>query len=267
MALIAIVAVVVFQILNNNAKEGDVTINKDFSHVEIESENADIMIMPSEGDEATIELSNNGSKRYELDVEVKKKTLEIVAERKGFSWLSFNFFSKKPVVIVGLPKKDYGTIKAESDNGTINVTGVNVQNLDLVTDNGELMIKDSESQEVLAESDNGNISLKKIASRDISVKIDNGNTVIEDSTGRISAESSNGTLTVITDNIEQPMDLETDNGQILVKTKGSSDNVRFEVKTDNGSVNIYGRSTTDKVIGDGNIVIKLASDNGSIIVE
>lgn len=265
-ALIAIIAVIVFQIFKNG-KEEDVTIDKGFSHVEVESDNADIMIMPIKDEEASVELNNNNDNRYKVDVKVKDDTLEIVVERKGFRWFSFNFFSKKPVVVVGLPKKDYGTIEAETGNGTINVTRMNVEELVSYTDNGEIMLEEIESEKVVAESDNGDIVLKDIASQSILVEIDNGDAVIEDSTGKIVGESSNGMLTVITDKLEQPMDLETDNGRILVKTKGKSENVRFDVKTDNGSVNIYGQSTTDKKIGNGDIVIKLVSDNGSITVE
>lgn len=265
-ALIAIIAVIVFQVLNNG-KEGDVTIDKDFSHVEVESDNADIIILPIEADQASIELDRNDNNRYKLDVRVKEETLEIRVERKGFKWLSFSFFSKKPVVMVGLPKKDYGTIIAEADNGTINVNQTSVRKLTTGTDNGDVMIDEIDSKEVLAESDNGHIILKNITSQEISVEIDNGDTVIEDSTGRITAESSNGMLTVITDKIEQPMDLVTDNGEILVRTEGKSDNVRFEAKTDNGKINIYGQSITDTANGNGDIVVKLVSDNGGITVE
>ncbi|MDN4495090.1 DUF4097 family beta strand repeat-containing protein [Ureibacillus aquaedulcis] len=265
-ALMAIIAVVVFQIMKNG-KEEDITIDKDFSRVEVESDNADILLLPIQKDEATVELDNNDNNRYKLDVEVKDETLEIVVERKGFRWFSFNFFSKKPAVLVGLPKKDYDTIKAETDNGTINVTQINAAELVSDTDNGEILLEEVESQKVIAKSDNGKIILKDIASQDIDVEIDNGDAVIEDSTGRITGESSNGMLTVITDNIEQPMDLETDNGQILVKTTNKSENIRFDVKTDNGSVNIYGQSIPEQAIGKGNIVIKLVSDNGSITVE
>ncbi|WP_052130030.1 DUF4097 family beta strand repeat-containing protein [Ureibacillus sinduriensis] len=265
-ALIAIIAVIVFQVLNNG-EEGDVTIDKDFSHVEVESDNADIMIMPIEDDQASIELDRNDNNRYKLDVEVKDETLEIRVERKGFKWLSFGFFSKKPVVMVGLPKKDYGTIIAETDNGTINVNQTSVRELMTYTDNGDVMIEGTDSKEVLAESDNGNITIKNISSQDIFVEIDNGDTVIEDSKGRIEAESSNGMLTVITDKIEQPMELVTDNGEILVETEDKSDNVRFEVKTDNGKINIYGQTITDAVNGKGEIAVKLVSDNGSITVE
>lgn len=265
-ALIAIIAVIVFQVLNNG-KDGDVTIDKDFSHVEVESDNADIMIMPIEADQASIELEGNTNNRYKLDVRVKEETLEIRVERKGFKWLSFSFFSKKPVVMIGLPKRDYGTIIAETDNGTIIVNQTSVRELMTVTDNGDVLIDEIDSKEVFAESDNGHITLKNITSQDIFVEIDNGDTVIEDSTGRITAESSNGMLTVITDKIEQPMDLVTDNGEILVRTEGKSDNVRFEAKTDNGKINIYGQSITDTVNGNGDIVVKLVSDNGGITVE
>lgn len=246
-ALIAIIAVIVFQFLRNG-KDEDVTIDKDFSNVEVESENADILFVPSENNEAFIELENNENNRYKLDVKVEGKTLEIDVKRKGFSWISFDFFSKSPKVTVGLPDKEYGTIKAETDNGTIDASKIIAKELEADTDNGEIFVKEVETQKIIVESDNGDV-------------------VLEDNLGEIYGKSNNGNVTVITDTIEHPMDLETDNGQIQLQTKEKAKNVQFNVKIDNGSVKIYGQSTSEQVIGNGNIEIKLATDNGNITVE
>ncbi|QCR33818.1 DUF4097 family beta strand repeat-containing protein [Lysinibacillus sp. SGAir0095] len=246
-ALVAIIAVIVFQLLTNG-KEEDITIDKDFSNVEVESDNAEVRLMPIEGDEALIELDNNENNRYKLDVKVKGNTLEIDVERKGIRWFSFNFFSKSPLVTVGLPKNEYGEIKVESDNGTI-------------------LVSQLQLNELVADADNGEIIIKEVESKEMNVDTDNGDVVIEDSVGAIYGQSNNGKVTVITDSLDEPMDLETDNGQILVKTKGKSKNVQFDVKTDNGNIDIYGVSTTEKVIGSGDIIIKLKSDNGNITVE
>lgn len=246
-AIIAIIAVIVLQIFRNG-KEENVATAKDFASVEVESENSDIIIMPIKGDEATIELENNKKNRFTLDVNVKGKTLEIDVRRRGFGWLSFDFFSKSPVVKIGLPNKEYGTINAETDNGTIDASQLNVKELAAETDNGEIVIKEVKSQKTAVESDNGDI-------------------IIEDSLGAIDGKSNNGNVTVMTEMIKQPMHLETDNGQIHLQTKDEAKNVQFNVKTDNGRVNIYGKSTTEKVIGNGGIEINLTSDNGNITVE
>ena len=246
-ALIAIIAVIVFNLISKG-KEEDITIDKDFSNVEIESDNAEVRLMTIDGNEALIELDNNDNNRYTLDVKVKGKTLEIDVERKGFRWFSFDFFSKSPIVSVGLPKNEYGTIKVETDNGTINVSQIELNELLADTDNGEIIIKEVESQKIAVETDNGDV-------------------IIEDSSGVINGKTNNGDVTVLNDSITQPMDLETDNGKILVKTEGESKNIQYNVKTDNGKVNIYGQSTTDKVIGEGKIIVQLESDNGNITVE
>ena len=246
-ALIAIIAVIVFNLFRNG-KEEDLTIDKDFSNVEIESDNAEVRLKTIEGNKAAIELENNKNNRYKVDVKVKGKTLEIDVKRKGFRWFSFDFFSKSPIVTVGLPKNEYGTIKVETDNGKINVSQI-------------------ELKELLADTDNGEIVIKEVESEKIAVETDNGDVLIEDSSGVINGKTNNGDVTLIHDSIDQSMDLETDNGEIIVKTKGKSKNVQFNVKTDNGKVNIYGQSTTDKVIGEGKIVVQLESDNGNITVE
>ncbi|MCM3388568.1 DUF4097 family beta strand repeat-containing protein [Ureibacillus chungkukjangi] len=246
-ALIAIIAVIVFNLFSNGKQE-DIIIDKEFSNVEIESDNAEVRLMSINDNDASIELENNEKNRYTLDVKVKGKTLEIDVNRKGFRWFSFDFFSKSPVVIVGLPKNEYGTIKIETDNGAIKVSEI-------------------ELKELLADTDNGEIDIKEVESGKIAVETDNGDVLIENSSGVINGQTNNGDVTVMNDSIDAPMDLETDNGEILVKTKGESKNLQYNVKTDNGKVNIYGQSTTDKVIGDGKIIIQLESDNGNITIE
>lgn len=246
-ALIAIIAVLVFHPLKKGKAE-DMTIDKDFSNVELESDNAEVRLNLIEGDEAVIELDNNENNRYTLDVKVKESTLEIDVERKGFRWFSFNFFSKSPLITVGLPKNEYGTIK-------------------VATDNGAIIISQLELKELVANADNGEIMIKEIESKKVNVNTDNGDIVIEDSVGVITGHSNNGRITVNTDRIDEPMDLKTDNGQILVNTNEESKDIQFNAKTDNGKVNIYGDSNTEKVIGNGGTVIKLQSDNGDITVE
>jgi len=247
-ALIAIIAVIIFNIFRNGKENEDMTISQNFSNVAIESENADIHLFPVEGGKAFIELENNHKNRYRLDVKVKGKTLEIEVERRGFKWFSFDFFSKSPQISVGLPTKEYNTIEVETDNGTINASQLNVKQLVAQTDNGEINVEEMKSEAIVVESDNGEI-------------------LIADSLGKINGQTNNGDVTVQIENLNQPMDLETDNGEIVVQTKEKAKNVQFKVETDNGDVNIYGQSTTDKVIGNGNILIKLASDNGDITVE
>ena len=61
-ALIAIAAVLLISIVQNKNAE-DMQLAKDFSRVEIEGDNAEIRIMPIEGNEAVIELEN-GKERH-----------------------------------------------------------------------------------------------------------------------------------------------------------------------------------------------------------
>ncbi|HWL13908.1 MAG TPA: DUF4097 family beta strand repeat-containing protein [Ureibacillus sp.] len=263
-ALIAIAAVLLISIVQNKNAE-DLQLANDFSRVEIEGDNAEIRIMPVEGSEAVIELENGN--RYTLNAMVKRDTLEIEVERKWFKWFSIDFFSKSPTVIVGLPKEEYSKIKAETDNGKILIEDIESQQILAETDNGAIEASQIKVEELVAEADNGEIYIKDIESQHIAVESDNGDVVIENSTGIIKGKTANGELTVITDSLRESMDLEADNGEIFVKTKEKAKNVRFDVKTDHGIAKLYGQTVTEKAVGNGDIVIKLTSDNGDITVE
>ncbi|WP_158582982.1 DUF4097 family beta strand repeat-containing protein [Lysinibacillus yapensis] len=242
--LIAIVAVLIFNFYKNGKKE-DLTIAQDFSNVEVESDTANILIMPADGEEAEIELDN---KRYTADVKMQGDTLKIDVESKWFKWFTSNFFSKNATVSIRLPNKEYSTIKAETDNGTMKATGIKVGNFIGETDNGEVIIEDMASREIFAKSDNGNL-------------------VIDESSGTIKGETSNGNLVITTENLDRPMELDTDNGEIYIKTTDKPKNAKINVDTDNGFVNVFGQFNSETVFGKGENVIKLTSNNGSIIVE
>jgi DUF4097 and DUF4098 domain-containing protein YvlB len=247
-ALICIVAVLFFNLFYNREGKSDFAITQDFSNVAVESDNAELLFIPSDGKEAKVELNSSAERDYTVDVKVKNDTLEIDVERKWFKWFSFHFFSKTPTVSILLPAKEYGTIKGETDNGTLKASGIQAKEFVGQTDNGEVILKEMTSESIFAEADNGNV-------------------YIENSTGEIFGQTSNGNLLVIADRLDRAMELETDNGEIFIQTEKEPKDVKIDVRTDNGYLNIFGKANTETVIGNGKNLVKLTSDNGSITIE
>lgn len=175
-------------------------------------------------------------------------TLEIEVNRRGFKWLSIDFFSNSPTLNLMLPEKVAGTIALETNNGTISASNL-------------------ESEEMVAESDNGEILIGDVKSNSIYAQSDNGELFFENIEGEILGESDNGDITLVNDTLNQPIEFETDNGSIIIQTKKEPKNVKMDVYTDNGNINIFGKSNESTVIGNGENLIKLTSDNGDITVE
>lgn len=245
--ILGIIAVSINNIVSKGKTE-EIEITKDFSNVELESDNTDINIIASKNDSARVELVNNKNNRYKLDVKVDGDTLEIEVKRKWFRWLSIDFFSQASTLNLVLPEKVAGTIAAETDNGTINASKLEAEELVAESDNGEVIIKDVKSNSLYAQSDNGELILENIE-------------------GEIFGESDNGDISLITKALNKRIEFETDNGSITIQTEKEPEDVAINVNTDNGEINVFGKSNKSTVIGNGKNVITLTSDNGDITVQ
>lgn len=265
--LVAIVAFILFNVFSNRNSEEEVKMNKDFTHVEVEAENVHIHLQPTNSDTTTVQLVNNENDRYKLDVDLKGNTLQIDVDRKWFKKFFFNFFADTPTVNVMLPEKEFKEINATTDNGDILVKNVKVENFIGETDNGNIEAQKMEVEDFVGEADNGDIILDDLASKVITTELNNGNIKIKNSTGTIVGESDNGDISVHTEVLNQPMELETNNGSINIETNKEPSDILIDVNTDHGKVSVFGKDNKQTTFGNGKTVIELTSDNGDITVK
>ncbi|RKQ32675.1 DUF4097 family beta strand repeat-containing protein [Oceanobacillus halophilus] len=252
--IIALIVVIVVSMLidfpfgSNGTNEME--IKQDFDKLAVETENAKVIVVPVNADTARLELSGNKNNKYKLDARVKGGSLEVDVDDRWFEWISVDLFSisKQPTLSVYLPQKQYNNVEISTNNGMI--------------DASEL-----EAEDIYVETDNGKIVLNEIRSTFIEAKADNGEIVLENVEGELISKTDNGKMTLITDSLDRPIEMKTDNGAINILTKRKPSNATFDIKVDNGFVNIFGESIYDTIIGNGDNRIKLTTDNGKITVE
>ncbi|SOC40709.1 DUF4097 family beta strand repeat-containing protein [Ureibacillus acetophenoni] len=216
-----------------------------FEHVEIDTTNADIQIHVTDS-RPYVELVNK--QKYDLQVEVKGKSLDIEVDEPWFNWFSFDFSFRTPKLNVYLPKEMYETIEVKTNNGKIDVNGLEVKELNTETNNGRIVVKDVISSTIYTDSNNGKVILENI-------------------TGKIIGETHNGDIIITKDVIDQPMELETHNGDVTVQTKKEPENVTYHFKTHNGEVTVFGSEYFNPVVGNGENLIQLRTHNGNITVK
>jgi len=252
-ALVLLVAGGITFMLNNVIVFGQndskkVIENPTFSNIEVETNNAEVEIVSTNGSEATVEYTGAGKRtKVNFDVNVKRDTLSVKLEEKRRFFFSFGFNSKGLKLTVNLPEEQYESLQVETDNGHISTEDIKVDELSLETDNGQIHVKNVETGLAEVESDNGKVIFDHVE-------------------GEIKGTLNNGRITVLTDNLEWPMDLTTDNGSIEIKTESQPKNVTIDAETDNGRITIFGDKVDRATYGKGKHVIKLRTDNGSITV-
>lgn len=84
--------------------------------------------------------------------------------------------------------------------------------------------------------------------------------------GEIRGSTDNGRILLLTNKINWPIDLSTDNGSIEIKTKSEPTNATINAEVGNGKITIFGEETKLKTFGKGESLIKLQTDNGRITV-
>ena len=219
-----------------------------FTNIEVLTNNADVMIVPTESVKTTVEYTWASKKtKFNFDAAVKGDTLSVQLKQKRKFFISFGFNSGDSKLTVSVPEKQYKNLQIMSDNGRINVENLHSEGIVLETDNGQIQVRNVEAKTVNVETDNGKI-------------------LLEDVIGEIKGSTDNGQISLVTNDINSPIDLSTDNGSIEVKTESEPTNATIEAKSGNGKITIFGQETKLKVYGKGTQLMKLQTDNGRIQV-
>src|SRR5699024_9152573 len=89
----------------------------------------------------------------------------------------------------------------------------------------------------------------------------NGKIKLADVDGQLVGRTNNGSISLIAQEIDRPIDFATDNGKILIQTEHEPTNAILDIKIDNGKVDYFGEFTWDNDNGDVEDDINLETKN------
>jgi len=223
--------------------------NQNITSVQLDSDNAEVKIIPTNDTVPKVTLSGRGKPgtKQSFSTSVNGNTLSIKQKYQQLKFFNFDFLTTKLTLKVFLPEKQYNSLKIENNNGVVQLNNMKINHLNATTDNGRITMKNVSTILTYVESNNGQINLDHVD-------------------GKIKGRTDNGKISLITKDLDHKLDFGTDNGSILIQTEKDPTNVTFTTHTDNGSINILGKYNGNAVIGNGDNLIKLSTDNGSITV-
>lgn len=261
---------------------------EDFQAIDIQGDSAEVSITATDDQQPKIELSGNKPKQMPLtyDVAVENGTLQVEVHTLQQKLYQFDFLRSSLTLHISLPQKEYDAIKVKYDNGKIKIKDIQAKETTAEINNGQLDLHQLTTEKLTTASDNGHINVKavntesldsftsngKMELSDVQAKVihtetDNGKILFTDVSGDLKGKTSNGSITLVTDDLERMIDFNTDNGNILIETTKKPTNTRFEVNVDNGKVNIFDEFEGSTMFGDGDNLIKLTTSNGKVTVE
>lgn len=258
-----------------------------FTKTDMNIEHGSLYVYPSDSDVTTIKVTNAPDKLVvsaavigdTLTIEVKQP------EEPTLKFFSFLFTVKNVKVHVALPKKLYEfismktdngsitaekilgkTIEASSDNGRITLTEMASTTLDLETDNGRIEVSKVQTDNLSAKTDNGRIELRHVDAEKVFTETDNGRILLEYVNGIIVGKTDNGRISLLTTSLDRMIDLETDNGSIVIEAENEPTDVAIRTKVDLGRISVFGEKNSLTTFGQGTNKIQLTTDNGKITV-
>lgn len=235
---------------NEDATEKEEVDMQTITTIDVSSSNEEVILKETDGKTATIEWTGKVKKDTtdRLSTQTDGDTLTIDMKQEELKLFSFGFDFYQGKLVISLPKKVYEAISVQNANGSIHVTHTQADKLDIMTNNGT-------------------INLQQLATNAIQAETANGKVIVKNVTGDITGHSNNGSLTLITPELDRNVDLKTNNGKITVQTEKVPTNAKVEADTDNGSIEIFGEEIHSKIYGNGDQHIKLKTNNGSITME
>ena len=224
--------------------------NEAFTDIVVEADNSKIEIIPSADTTAKVEFNfdTSNKSRYIFEADVKNDELKVKVKEKVLQFFNFDFHMKSFVTKIYLPEQTYNSIMAETENGAVaidNITAISIT----------------------GESTNGSVHLKRLAAEEITAETENGKINFEAVAGELRGKTTNGRIEFETERINQPIDFETVNGKIIIRTDEKPKNAEVHAEVVNGSISIFGEKNRHTVFGNGENKIELTTVNGGITVE
>ncbi len=266
LSLIAAFAIL-FSIYNSDAVQQDVvkekTFGLEFAGIDITANNVRIDLLPSENNTTRIKLTGD-SDNLTLNTDILGKRLIVSVEEQS-RFFSFGL-SRSHLLQVYIPADGIGSLAIDSRNGAIHAGQIQATDILLEADNGRITIEAVETDIIHVETVNGVIEITDIDA-DITARSSNGRILIRDVFGDLRAQTNNGRIELTVTTLDFPIDLKTNNGRIEIHTEKEPINARIQARVDNGRLDIFGRDSDQVNFGRDGVLIKLASKNGSIILD
>ncbi len=241
-----------------------------FTDVVMNTNDVQLEVIPSADSEVRTELVGGTTDGEAEDVKLTTANGKLVIEYKPKNgWFDVNFRDLlHPLTLkVYLPEKEYQSISITQGNGFVDIDGFTATNVNIATNNGRVEASNLHTKLATFEADNGKVEANNITSEKIKAESENGAIELNNVTGELSGSVDNGRIVVNVEEITQAMDFVSDNGEIVINTEIEPTDVRFDVESDNGSVDIFDQYHDDTIIGNGSVLVKLSVDNGRIKVD
>ncbi len=193
--------------------------------IDIKGNLGSLTIQQTDGDAVTVE-SIGPKKGQSINIEQDGRTLKISTPNQAGINFGIQFNKQATDLIIHLPEKTYRQITADTEVGSIDISGINAEIIKCESEVGDINIKDSAGKLVL-KNEIGNINIKVLA---IKASITASNEI----------------------------------GDIAVSISETPKDHYISANSEIGSIQIFGKKSSSYMSGNGSIAVDLKTEVGDI---
>lgn len=228
-------------------------LDGEFHNISIDSDTADIQIVPSEDGVGRVVCREPSNEKHEVSVQNGTLTIQLVPEKKWYENISIVTFDNIEITVY-LPENIYSTLSIEESTGDILIPKeFQFENIDVSVSTGDVQCFASASKEIKIKTSTGDISVENVSTDTMELSVSTGdanvtsvfcnNFVSDGDTGRLSMKNVVAMETI---------SIERDTGDVLFD---KCDAAELYIETDTGYVkgsllsekNFFAQSDTGRV--------------------
>ena len=192
--------------------------------INVEGDLGSVTIQRTDGDAVIVE--SIGPKGESIKTEQDGHTLNISTSKQASINLGIQFNKQAIDIIIHLPDKTYTRITANTEVGSIEISGIEAEIIQCESEVGEITIKDSTAKLVL-ENEIGNIKVEAMT-------------------------------------IEESITASNEVGNIAISVSEKPNDHYISADSELGSIRIFGKKTSSYLSGNGSIALDLETEIGDI---
>jgi len=185
------------QLSTNTFETKNHKINEDFKSISINTDTAEIKLVPSESSESSAECYEQNNLKHSVEVKDGTLVIQVVDTRKWYEYIGINFGS--PKITVYIPQGNYGALQIKSSTGGVEIPKDFVfESISITESTGDVKCYASAEKAVMITTSTGDISVENISAASLSLSVSTGKLTVSDVNceGDVSIDVSTGKSSV-----------------------------------------------------------------------
>lgn len=277
--------------------EEKVLKNDKIKQIDITHTSTDVKIIPTKGQNLTVELNGKVSKRvqdqYKLEVKEDGEKVKIAVIRDDNQWFSvFDLNNGNVDLNLKLPEKIYEWIQIDLLSGDMDLNEIQAKKVSLNTSSGDINVEKSEIEKTLSinslsgdlmlqnlkaemlhvDLESGDSSIKHAETKSVMLASKSGNVQMNDVKGDLEVVVSSANTKIVNKEMNSDIKIESSSGDVDIhfQKQPQSLNLNYEGVSGDGTVQLEGMLYEEKSdhrikgrIGKGEKILEVMTASGN----